>query len=33
MKKSSDAINRSRDLTLEMDGFHEEKMEVMKKEL
>ena len=31
MKRSSDAINRSRDLTMEMDGYYEEKIEVMKK--
>lgn len=26
MKKSADAINRSRDLTMEMDGYYEEKI-------
>jgi hypothetical protein len=33
MKKSSDAINRSRDLTMEMDGYYEEKIDIMKREM
>ena len=33
MKRSADAINRSRDLSMDMDGYYEEKMDVMKREM
>jgi hypothetical protein len=33
MRRSADAINRSRDLTLDMDGYYEEKIELMRREM
>lgn len=33
MKRSADAINRSRDLSMDMDGYYEQKIDIMKREM
>lgn len=33
MRRSTDALNRSRDLSMDMEGYYEEKIQILKREM